>query len=345
MKKKSRKRSGKPTLVDVAEAANVSAITVSRALRNPEAVSPTLRERIQKSIDSIGYVPNTAAQALASARTNVIGIIIPSLTNSVFADVIRGVYDAIEGTPFQVQFGNTNYSPIKEEELLKLFLGQRPAGLLVTGAAQSPEALQLLRANGCPVVQIMEKIDDPIDMLVGFSHEDAAAEGTRHLISKGYKKIGFLAAQMDVRTQQRIVGYERAMREAGLYDPRLIVTTTKPSRVSLGTPLCAELFSRVPDVDAVQTNNDDIALGALFELQRRRVSIPDEMGICGFNDLNYCQVSHPGLTSIRTYRYEMGKRAVEMVIAAISGNRPEQPVVDTGFLLVERESTQRAGQS
>lgn len=339
--KKARKRSGKPTLVDVAAAANVSAITVSRALRNPDAVSAVLRERIEQSIDKIGYVPNTAAQALASAGTNVIGIIIPSMTNSVFADVIRGVYDAIEDTQFQVQFGNTNYSPLKEEELLKLFLGQRPAGLLVTGAHKSLDALKLLRANGCPVVQIMETTDDPIDMLVGFSHEDAAAEGTRHLIGKGYRKIGFLAAQMDTRTQQRVVGYERAMREAGLYDPKLVVTTTKPSRVSFGTPLCAELFSRVPDVDAVQTNNDDIALGALFELQRRRVTIPDEVGICGFNDLNFCQVSHPALTSIRTYRYEMGKKAVEMLISTISGKRPAEPVVDTGFLLVERESTQR----
>ena len=111
--------------------------------------------------------------------------------------------------------------------------------------------------------------------------------------------------------------------------------------MSLGTPLCAELFSRFPDVDAVQTNNDDIALGALFELQRRRVSIPDELGICGFNDLNFCMVSHPGLTSIRTYRYEMGKRAIEMLIASIGGSRPAEAVVDTGFALIERQSTQR----
>lgn len=339
--KKARKRSGKPTLVDVAIAANVSAITVSRALRNPEAVSATLRERIQQSIDKIGYVPNTAAQALASARTNVIGIVIPSITNSVFADVLRGIYDAIEGTPFQVQFGNTNYSPIKEEELLRLFLGQRPAALLITGYPQSPEAQQLLRANGCPVVQIMEYDENPIDMLVGFSHESAAAEGTRHLIEKGYRHIGFLAAQMDARTQQRIVGYERAMRDADLYDPKLVVTTPKPSRVSLGTSLCAELFSRAPSADAVQTNNDDIALGALFELQRRRISIPDQFGLCGFNDLNFGSVSHPGLTSIRTYRYEMGYKAIEMAIAALTGNRPAEPVVDIGFSLVERGSTQR----
>lgn len=339
--KKARKRSGKPTLVDVAAAANVSAITVSRALRNPDAVSSVLRERIHHSIDKIGYVPNTAAQALASARTNVIGIVIPSITNSVFADVLRGIYDAIEGTPFQVQFGNTNYSPIKEEELLRLFLGQRPAGLLVTGFPPSPEAQHLLRTNSCPIVQIMEYGDDPVDMLVGFSHEAAAAEGTRHLIAKGYKKIGFLAAQMDIRTQQRIVGYEREMREAGLFNAQLICTTPRPSRVSLGAELCAELFSRVPDADAIQTNNDDTALGVLFELQRRRISIPDQFGLCGFNDLNLASISHPTMTSIKTYRYEMGKLAVEMLIDTLTGAPPADKIVDIGYSLVERESTRR----
>ncbi len=336
-----RRKSGKPTLADVARAADVSATTASRALREPDVVSAALRERINRTIKEIGYVPNTAAQALASARTNVIGVIIPSVTNSVFTDVLRGIYDTIEGTPFQAQLGNTNYSSIKEEELLRLFLGQRPAALLVTGHDQSREASALLKANNCPVVQIMDLPADCVDMAVGFDHRAAAETATRRLIDRSYRRIGFLAAQMDMRTRLRLEGYIKAMQDAGLYDERQIVTTHKTSSVLLGGALLSEFIARFPDADAIQANNDDIALGALFECQRRRISMPADFGISGFNDFDVASIVHPTLTSVRTYRYEMGRKAIEMLIAAIKGERPIERIVNLGFELVERESTAR----
>jgi LacI family gluconate utilization system Gnt-I transcriptional repressor len=330
-------------LADVARVADVSAITASRALRNPASVSPVLRERIDRAVAKIGYVPNTAARALASARTNVIGVIIPSVTNSVFTDVLRGIYDTIEGTPFQAQLGTTNYSSIKEEELLRLFIGQRPAALLVTGFDQSKEAHRLLKANECPVVQIMDLPPDPVDMAVGFDHREAAEVATRALIARSYRRIGFLAAQMDVRTRQRLDGYTRAMREAGLFDERMIVTTHKTSNILLGEQLISEFIARFPDADAIQANNDDIALGAFFECQRRRIRIPEDFGISGFNDFDIASTVHPTLTSVKTYRYEMGRKAMEMLIAAVSGEPPAERSVNLGFELIERESTARAG--
>ncbi|PWW04479.1 LacI family transcriptional regulator [Hoeflea marina] len=342
MAKNSRK-SGKPTLTDVARAANVSAITASRALRNPDSVSAILRERISQAVRAIGYVPDTAARALASSHTNVIGIIIPSVTNSVYTDVLRGIYDAIETTPFQVQLGNTNYSSIKEEELLRLFLGQRPAALMVTGHDQSRDAAQLLAANNCPVVQIMDLPPEPFDMAVGFDHRDAAEAATRNLIARSYRRIGFLAAQMDTRTRQRLDGYVRAMTEAGLFDERMVVTTHKTSSVFLGQQLLSEFMARFPDADAIQANNDDIALGALFECQRRRMRVPEDFGISGFNDFDIASAVHPTLTSVKTYRYEMGHKAIEMLIAAVAGHPPAERTVDLGFELIERESTARNG--
>ncbi len=336
-----RRNSGKPTLADVASAAGVSPITASRALRKPGMVSPALRERIDRVIAEIGYVPNTAAQALASSRSNVIGVIIPSVTNSVFIDVLRGIYDAIEATPFQAQFGNTNYSAIKEEDLLRLFLGQRPAALLVTCFEQSRETRLLLQAADCPVVQIMDMPSDPVDMVVGFDHRGAAASVTRHLIARSYRRIGFIAAQMDTRTRKRLDGYSEAMREAGLFDERLIVTTHKTSAVTLGGQLLSELLSRGLEADAAQANNDDIALGALFECQRRRMRVPEDFGIAGFNDFEVIGLAVPAITSVRTYRYEMGRKAVEMLVAAIAGDRPRETVVDIGFDLIERDSTRR----
>lgn len=331
----------KATLADVARLAGVSAATASRALSSPEIVSPKVRARIYDIIDKLGYVPNPAARALASARTNIIGVIIPSVTNNVFADVLRGIYSVVNDTTLGVQLGNTRYSVLEEENLLKTFLSQRPAGLIITGIDQSAASMNLLQRADCPIVQIMEVGEEPVDMMIGFSHRLAAQEATIHLVEQGYKKIAFLGARMDPRTQRRLAGFSSALKQAGLYDERLVITTPKPSTVTLGCEMLGELLSRNPDVDAVFCNNDDLALGVLFEGQRRQMDVPAKFGICGFNDLEMMSVANPAVTSVRTFRQEMGEQAMRMLLAAIAGNRPQQSTVDIGFDLVKRQSTQR----
>ncbi|MFZ2155640.1 MAG: substrate-binding domain-containing protein, partial [Bradyrhizobium sp.] len=184
---------------------------------------------------------------------------------------------------------------------------------------------------------------DPVDMMVGFSHYDAAFAAVSHLISQGFRRIGFLGAQMDPRMQRRLQGYRDAMKAASLFDPRNIVTTPVPTTVTLGGTLIADLLLRTPDIEGIVCVNDDIALGALFECQRRHISVPEDMAIVGFNDLEFMASAVPSLTSVRTNRYEMGRRAVTMVTAAIDGNRPPEPVVDLGFELMVRESSSARG--
>lgn len=319
----------------------MSPATASRVLRNPDAVSEPLRRRVQKAVEKLGYVTNLAASQLAAARTNVIGVIIPSITNSVFSEVLRGIYDAVEATPYQIQLGTTEYSQLREENLVRVFAGQSPAALLVTGTEHTAEAVRLLKGCQCPIVEIMELTAEPIDMQVGFSHEDAAADGTEHLLARGYRRVAFLAAQMDRRSQQRLAGYMRVMQARGLYDPALIVTTTKPSSVSVGSSLCSELFARPVGADAIQANNDDIALGAMFECLRRRVRIPQDFGILGFNDVDTMSASCPSISSILTHRYELGATAMHMLLAAIDHKRPADATVDMPYRLIQRESTGR----
>lgn len=319
----------------------MSPATVSRALSTPDMVSAGVRSRIQHVIDKLGYIPDPAARALASARTKVIGVLIPSVTNNVFSDVLRGIYAKIRGSQFDVQLGNTHYSTLEEEKLLKVFLSQRPAGLIVTGIDQSPASLKLLKQASCPVVQIMETGDAPIDMMVGFSHWRGAHDAATHLVEQGYRRIGFLGARMDPRTQRRLEGFSQALRDAGLYDEQLVVTTTRPSTVSLGCDLLAEILSISPDTDAVFCINDDLALGALFECQRRRIEVPYQFGICGFNDLEMMSVANPSITSVRTHRKEMGEQAVAMLLSAIEGEKFSEKVIDIGFQLVKRQSSQR----
>jgi len=191
----------------------------------------------------------------------------------------------------------------------------------------------------CPIVQIMEIGPNPIDMMIGFSHADACHAAISHLLAQGCRRIGFVGARMDPRVQRRYLGYQAAMKEAALLDPRLVVTTPVPTSVTLGGTLFADLLAQAPDTDAVFCANDDLALGALFECRRRHIAVPERMAIVGFNDLEFMASSVPTLSSVRTNRYEMGRDAATMAIEAIEGRRPEQPVVDLGFRVMARQSS------
>ncbi|NVN87430.1 MAG: LacI family DNA-binding transcriptional regulator [Rhodopseudomonas sp.] len=332
-------KSGRIRLTEVAKLAGVSPITASRFFRNPEALSASKRQRVESAVKELDYVPNLAARALASHRTEVIGVLIPSLTNNVFSDVLRGIYDGSEGSRYSIQFANTRYSILQEEKLLRLFQAQKPAGLIVTGINQTPESRRIMESMKCPTVQIMEIGPDPVDMMVGFSHYEAAFAAISHLIAQGFQRIGILGARMDPRVQRRLDGYRDAMKAASLFDPRLIVTTPTPTSMTLGGALFADLLSQVPDLDAVFCVNDDLALGVLFECQRRQITVPDAMAIVGFNDMEFMASAVPPLSSVRTNRYEMGRNAITMVTTALEGHRPAEPVVDLGFELMIRQSS------
>jgi len=329
-------------LSDVAAQANVSVVTASRALRLPDLVTPATRAKVAAAVTALGYVPNPAAQALASARSKIIGVVIPSLTNQIFGDLLRGVMDGLDATDYTPQFVNTRYITTREEELLRIFSTQRPAGMIVSGIDQSTAARQLLRDMNCPVVQVMEASPDPIDMIVGCDQREAGREALRHLITKGYRRIGFLGARMDPRAQRRLAGYRDVMQAEGLSDgDRLVQTTPQPSSYSVGGHLLSDLLARCPDIDAIFCNNDDVALGAMFECQRRGISVPGQMGIVGFNDLDVVSCSVPSITSIRTHRYQTGQTAVQMILADLRGETDHPRSLDAGFEVIARQSTDR----
>ncbi|MBB3712384.1 LacI family gluconate utilization system Gnt-I transcriptional repressor [Limimaricola variabilis] len=328
------------TLAEVAAQAGVSPITVSRALRRPDTVQPETRARIDAAVTALGYVPDPAARALATGRSDVIGVLIPSATNAVFTDVLSGIYDRLAESRFDVQYGITRYDPGTEESLLGVFLRQRPAGLIVAGIDQTAAARRLLDRAGCPVVQVMEIGADPVDMMVGFSHHDAAAAATRHLIAQGYRRPGFLGARMDPRTRRRFAGFRAEAEAAGIFDADRCETTETPSNVGMGAALLRGLLERRPDTDAVFCNNDDLALGALFEAMRLGRAVPGDLGICGFNDLEMMRAAEPPITSVRTNRFEMGARAAEMIRARLEGKDPGPALVDLGSEVQARRSTE-----
>ena len=232
-----RRQSGRTTLNDVARAAEVSPITVSRALRGERSVAPELVERVKQAAARLGYVPDPAARALASQRSAQVPVLVPLLSNALFVDVLEAVHNTLQPHGFQTLIGVTHYDPAQEEQLLRSYLPHRPAGILVTGFDRTEGARQLLADSGVPCVHLMELTQAKGVYCVGFSQLEAGHAITTHLLQQGRRRIGFIAAQLDPRTLQRAEGYRRALREQGLYDAQLELLSAQPSSMALGGEL------------------------------------------------------------------------------------------------------------
>lgn len=341
VEKKLRKRrnSGRPTIADVAQMAGVSAISVSRALSNPNKVSLDIKQRVEKAVEEIGYIPDPNARALASAQSNIIGVIIPSLSNNVFDDVLKGVYTCVAGTDYNIQIGNYRYDQAEEERLVKLFISQRPAALIITGLDQNPNTTKILQKCKIPIVQIMDFVENPIDMLVGFDQVAATKVVAKHLTEQGFKHIASISARMDSRVKKRVSAFNEQLQQNGLFENELHVTTVEASSVSLGKRLALELLANNPQIDAIFCHNDDLALGSLAACLELGLKTPNQVAIAGFNDLDYMHAMHPALTSMKTHRYDIGFKAVEMAIATVEDERPKQKIINTGYALIARAST------
>ena len=313
-------------------------MTASRAISQPAMVSAELRSRVDQAVRELGYVPNRAARALASAHSKVIAVLIPSLSNAVFTDVLAGIQDALGQYGYQVLISDTRYSDAEEEKLLGINLQSQPDGVLLTGLRQSEKVRAMLAASQVPVVSMMDLSDQPADMAVGFSQHEAARTMVRHLLGKGYRRIAFLGAQLDERTMKRADGYRSALNEAGLYDPRRELLVPDPSTVGLGAEMLGRLLAVAPDCDALFCCNDDLAYGAIYQCQRRGIAVPGKLAIAGFNDLPASAWMNPSLTTIATPRYRIGYEAATLLRQAIEGAQPATRQIDLGFTLMARES-------
>jgi len=333
------------TLKDVAKKSGVSAITVSRVVNDYVGVSENIREKVTAAISELGYIPNRSASVLASSRSKLIGVLIPSLSNVVFNDVLRGIYDIACPVNYQVLLANTHYSPIEEERAIRTLLGQSLEGLIITGGEQTDAAKAMLKASGIPIVQIMDKVASPIDINVGFSHFEAGAAVAQSLLDKSYSKIGFIGARMDPRTCDRLAGFKSVLSSAGCLDSKRVVTNSHPSSVAMGVTLFRELMAVTEgDCDAVFCCNDDLALGALHQCKKMNISVPNKFGVCGFNDIEMATYAEPALSSVNVNRYKMGSRAMELIFERLSADNAvntntQSKYIDTGFELFMREST------
>lgn len=333
------RRSGRITLQDVADAAGVSPITVSRALRGERSVASELVVRARAAAAQLGYVPDPAARALASHRSNHVAVLIPLLSNTLFVELLEALQRTLRPAGFQTLIGVTHYSAQEEEQLLREQLVHRPAGLLVTGFERSADTRALIAASGVPCVHMMETSEAPGVHCVGFSQQAAACAVVQHLLARGARRIAFAAAQLDARTLQRAEGYRSALREAGSYDPALEWLRPEPSSIGLG----AEMFRRIMDTEtppqAIFFCNDDLAQGALMAALRLGIAVPQTVAVAGFNDLPGGDQMLPTLTTVRTPRTEIGEQAGSMLLQLMRGETVPSSSLELPWELVVRDST------
>ena len=307
------------TLRDVSQASGVSEMTVSRVLRNRGDVSQNTRDKVLLVAKQLGYVPNKIAGALASQRVNLVAVIIPSLSNMVFPEVMTGISEVLETTDLQPVVGVTDYLPEKEERVLYEMLSWRPSGVIIAGLEHSETSAMMLKASGIPVVEIMDIDGSPVDAMVGISHRRAGREMAVSILKAGYRKIGFLGTKMplDHRARKRFEGFTEALAKSGVE-----VTDQEfysgGSALVKGREMTQELLRRNPNLDFLYFSNDLIGAGGLLYLVEKGISIPNQIGLAGFNGVELLQGLPRQLATMDACRSEIGRKAAEMIVQQVN---------------------------
>lgn len=335
-------RKKRATIIHVAEMANVSPSTVSLYLRRPEEVSDKLKDKIQKAIDALSYVPNKIAGGLSSSKSKTLCVTIPSLMNTFFAGTVHAMQNECDKAGYTLLIGSTDYNLAQEDKLVRTFLEWSPAGIILTGKDQAQKTKDLLMHSGIPIAQMWDIGAMDFDLQVGFDNYLVGETAAKHLYQGGCKNVVYLGARLDEdkRAGYRAKGYERiaALHQSQTQIIGLSSSSSQFSSLQAGEAIATAL-SLDPSIDGVICSNDSLALGVLFEMQRRHISVPDRLSIIGFGDLEFSRACTPALTTIRPHREKIGALTIRYLIDIINGNEIPSPVIDVHFELVPRQST------
>jgi LacI family gluconate utilization system Gnt-I transcriptional repressor len=324
------------TLHDVAKLAGVAPITASRALNTPDQVSPEVLRKITAAVRRTGYVRNRMAGGLASARSRLVAAVVPTISGPVFLQTIQSLTEALEEQGYQLMLGESGYVESREDALLEAIIGRRPDGIVITGVAHSAEWRKRLLTCRIPVVETWDLTPTPIDMLVGFSHVDVGRAVAAFLHGKGRRRLAVVAGD-DERSLRRQQAFESAARALGLRDPP-VINVPAPTTLKSGRHALAQWVGSGLELDAVFCSSDLLALGVMTEAQARGISVPGQLGIIGFGDLEIAADLNPALTTVRIDGKAIGRQAARFIVDGAEGRPIEQRIVDLGFSIVDRAS-------
>lgn len=326
-------------LGDVAAHAGVSTATVSRYLADPEQVRPERRDRIRMSIQALGYIPHAAARALASKRTYMIGAIVPTLDNAIFARGIQALQERLQKSGYTLVVASSNYSLSEEKEQIETLIARGVDAVFLVGLMHETRLFERLQQSGIPYVNTWA-FDRDIDLpCVGFDNHRAARKMTQYLIDLGHRAFGVITAETrdNDRAWKRLCGVRDALNAAGiaLNDGQIVESHYA---INQGRQAARRLLAQSSRPTAIICGNDVLAYAALIECQEQGLDVPAEISISGFDDLPLSQHMRPSLTTMDVPSIEMGQRAGDYLVAVLSGDTPETKT-ELDVRLVLRGST------
>ncbi len=346
--RQARRGHGRVTLQDVAAAAGVTSITVSRFLREPGVVAPDTAERIRTALAQTGYVPNKQAGLLASGVSNIVAALLPNLANSIFAETAQGLSDGLQAAGFELLIASTGYSQEREEHQLRALMGWHPAAVVVTGRRHSPGALMLLanaKAAGTPVIEIWDHHPpEPGSRRhsftqIGFNHDQVGRAMAQHLLAAGHRQLAYVDSGVaeDYRAHERGLAFARAAREAGAQVTVLVAPAG--DAFDAGRQVLGELMrAGPPAITAAAFANDHLASGALLEATRRQVAVPERLALLGFGDFAIARQLSPALSSVQLPRHAIGAETARSLLDALRHAKAAVPAA-LPWALVARGST------
>lgn len=324
------------TLQDIADAVGMTKMTVSRYLKNPDLVARSSQIEIEAAIKQLGYIPSRAPDILSKGKSHAIGVLLPSISNYVFEEVLRGIEAVTEPAGYQIMIAHYSYSKELEEKRIASLLAYHVDGLILSESVHTKNTLRIIKSSGVLVTEVMDTHTPPIQQAVGFDNKEAAKQMTMKMLKKGYQRIAYIGANGDVRDLLRQQGYEDAVNEFGLAP--IILRSPEFSSMRLGSQMMDDVLSLEVEVDAAICTNDDIAMGMLLHCQKRGMSVPEDFAIAGMHGHEMGRLCSPSLTSVITPRFQIGKMAAEQLVARISGTTDFENYIDLGFSMNNGES-------
>ena len=325
-------------ITDVAAAAGVAPMTVSRVINTPDRVSPETTARVREAIDRLGYVPNLIAGGLSSRKSRMVAAIVPTIAHPMFASVVQSFSDAMRPAGYQVMLSICEYEESDDEALFRALLGRRPDALVITGSGYSPAAWQMLIEARIPVVEIWDVSSRPIDMLIGFDHAQVGAEVAACFLAKGHNRFAVLTAR-DSRALTRARGFTEAAARGGgtiVLDQQM----PPPSTIAAGRDGLRALLPLLDQRCAVFCSSDQMAFGVVTEARVQGVPVPEHLAVCGFGDLELSAMNEPPITSVSLDGDGTGRTAAAFLLRRLAGEAPrDADRVHVPFRIVERATS------
>jgi DNA-binding LacI/PurR family transcriptional regulator len=332
------------TVKDIARKAGVSHSTVSRALHGSSLIATESIERIQQIANEMGYSPSAAARALKTNRSQVLGVVLSSVEDPFFSEILQGIEGGVQGSGYSIFIAAAHRDPEQKQEIVQAMVEHRVDGVIICSTSFSEKQSGQLLRHGVPLVVINNQTAEDFRYSIYHDDVDGSRQVTRHLIELGHRKIAYLGNSLSGRTTlDRLAGFRQEMESAGLPIPADYVYEIPGSEPEKGE-LVAEHFINLTDrPTALICFNDMIAIGVLKSLQQRGIRVPEDLSITGFDNIVFSNYTNPPLTTFDQPKKFIGQKAAELILNLLDRTTktdvPEQKIqVLKGKLLV-RKST------